>query len=199
MFAPDCTTRRDNAHGIEAREVLYPWHPWCGRSVWVHEVICKAGADALRCSLDGRETGRWLELPVWMFDRGTCVSTRLVSSPWVDCAALLALKECLARASAGGLADPRSSNAAGSGAEMSSCNQTRGTLDATPAPSVSRPASRRRAARPLWSSEDASPSAGADLAAATGRGPSDRDRVDGAPAQRPRRRRRAAPLTERAP
>jgi hypothetical protein len=23
-----CTKRRDNAHKIEEREVLYPWHPW---------------------------------------------------------------------------------------------------------------------------------------------------------------------------
>ena len=112
-----CTTRRDNAHGIEEREVLYQWHPWSGRAVRVHEVISKAGGDALRCSLATNEAGQWLEVPVWMFDRGTCLSVRLAPSPWVDCAVLLALKECLARASAGRLGDARSSNASDSGAE----------------------------------------------------------------------------------
>ena len=172
--APHCTTRHDNAHRIEEREVLYQWHPWCGRVVRVHEAISKGGGDALRCSLDDSEADRWLELPVWMFDRAICLSARLVASPWVDCAVLLALKECLARASAGRLGDARSSNASDSGAERNSCNQNRGTTDASPAPSAARPAS-RRAARPLRPAEGAAPGAGADLAAAAGRSPRDRD------------------------
>src|SRR6516164_4800562 len=194
-----CTTRRDNAHGIEEREVLNQWHPWSGRAVRVHEVISKAGGDALRCSLATDEAGRWLELPVWMFDRGTCLSVRLAPSPWVDCAALLALKECVARALAGRLGEARTSNASDSGAERNSCNQTRGTTDATPAPSATRPASRRRAARPLRPAEGAAPGAGADLAAAAGRSARDRDQTDGAPARRPRKRRTPALPTGRAP
>ena len=152
--SPRCTTRHDNAHRIEEREVLYQWHPWCGRVVRVHEAISKGGGDALRCSLDDSEADRWLELPVWMFDRAICLSARLVASPWVDCAVLLALKEYLARASAGRLGDARSSNASDSGAERDSCNQNRGTTDATPAPSATRPASRRRATRPLRPAAD---------------------------------------------
>jgi len=179
--------------------VLYAWHPWCGRAVRVHEVISKAGGDALRCSLDGGEVGRWLELPVWMFDRSICLSARLAASPWIDCASLLALKECLARASACGVDDPRSSNASSSGAERDSCNQTRGTARATPAPPITRPASGGRAARPLRPAESAAPGGGADLATAAGRSPRDRDQADGAPARGSRKRRPPAPPAGRAP
>ena len=64
-----CTTRSQNAHGTEERELLYRWHPWAGRSVHVHEVIEKAGWVAFRCSLTGIASDRRLEVPVWMFDR----------------------------------------------------------------------------------------------------------------------------------
>jgi len=179
--------------------VLYAWHPWCGRAVRVHEVISKAGGDALRCSLDGGEVGRWLELPVWMFDRSICLSARLAASPWIDCASLLALKDCLARALADGLGDVSSSNALSSGAQRNSRNQTRETARATPAPPITRPASRGRAARPLRPAKGASPAAGADLAAAAGRDPPDRDQADGVPAQQPREQRSRALPSGRAP
>ena len=61
-----CTTRSGNAHKTdkaEERGVLYPWHPWVGCVVLVHEVIEKADGVVLRCSRDGEATGRWLELP----------------------------------------------------------------------------------------------------------------------------------------
>lgn len=67
-----CTTRSQNAHGTEEREVLYPWHPWAGRAVHVHDVIEKAGWAAFRCSLNGVASDRRLEAPVWMFDRAAC-------------------------------------------------------------------------------------------------------------------------------
>jgi hypothetical protein len=50
-----CTTRSGNAHRTEVaqeREVLYPWHPWAGCVVHVHEAVEKAGGIFLRCSLD---------------------------------------------------------------------------------------------------------------------------------------------------
>jgi hypothetical protein len=51
-----CTTRRSNAHRTanpEEREVLYPWHPWAGCLVCVHEAIEKVDGIVLRCSRDG--------------------------------------------------------------------------------------------------------------------------------------------------
>src|SRR6266536_6713895 len=35
----NCTTRLRNTHGTEEREVLYPWHPWYGCLVRIHEVV----------------------------------------------------------------------------------------------------------------------------------------------------------------
>src|SRR5499425_221977 len=93
------TKRRDNAHKIEELEVFYPWHPWFGRVVHVHEVIEQRAGGVLRCSLDGDGSGRWLELPQWMFDRAACLTIRMAASPRVDAAALIALKTCLANGS----------------------------------------------------------------------------------------------------
>src|SRR4029077_1859240 len=36
------TTRFENAHGTEFRELLYRWHPWFGLRVCIHEEIDKA-------------------------------------------------------------------------------------------------------------------------------------------------------------
>jgi hypothetical protein len=67
-----CTTRLENAHGTEFRELLYPWHPWFGLRIGVHEVIEKSEDVVFRCSLSGSDADRWLEVPAWMFDRLTC-------------------------------------------------------------------------------------------------------------------------------
>jgi hypothetical protein len=86
-----CTTRSGNAHKTdkaEEREVLYPWHPWVGCVVLVHEVIEKADGVVLRCSRDGEAAGRWLELPAWMFDRAACLPMQVARCPRVDFAAL---------------------------------------------------------------------------------------------------------------
>src|SRR2546423_5504113 len=72
-YAPHCTRRRDNAHKIEELEVLYPWHPWFGRVVHVHEVIEQRAGGVLHGSPDGDASRRWLELPQWMFDRAACL------------------------------------------------------------------------------------------------------------------------------
>ncbi|PSH55580.1 hypothetical protein CU103_30600 [Phyllobacterium sophorae] len=61
-------TQRQNAHGTIERKLLYPWHPWSGHVVKVHEVIDKADGDFFRCSLTGLVSDRWLEIPSWMFD-----------------------------------------------------------------------------------------------------------------------------------
>src|SRR5438552_12911738 len=98
-----CTKRRDNAHKIEELEVLYPWHPWFGRVVHVHEVIEQRAGGVFHCSPDGDASRRWLELPQWMFDRAACLAIRMAASPCVDTAALITLKTCLADASGIGL------------------------------------------------------------------------------------------------
>ena len=117
--ADGCTKRRDNAHKIEELEVLYPWHPWFGRVIHIHEVIEQRAGGVLHCSLDGDASRRWLELPKWMFDRATCLAIRLAVSPRVDTAALIALKACLGDALGIGLCGGPLPNASGSGAGRS--------------------------------------------------------------------------------
>ena len=86
-----CTTERQNTHVIDMREVLYPWHPWFGRSIYAHEVIDKSGDAVFRCSLTGRPSDRLLEVPVWMFDRAACAVCRRVDMAYADSDALSAL------------------------------------------------------------------------------------------------------------
>ena len=194
-----CTTRRDNAHKIEERKVLYPWHPWFGRAVHVHEVIEKRAGGILRCSLDGGASGRWLELPKWMFDREACLPMRMATAPRVDSAALLALKMCLAAGWGAGSCGGPLSNASGSGAGMNSCKQDRGAGHATQAPPSTQPSSRRRAVRSLRSAGHEAPSSGAGVATAAGGDPRDGDQADGAPSPRSRTRRSPARPGGRAP
>ena len=73
------------------REVLYPWHPWAGCLVHVHEVVEKASGDAARCHRDDDPSRRCLELPLWMFDRAACATMRTMLVPQIDLAAILAL------------------------------------------------------------------------------------------------------------
>jgi hypothetical protein len=101
-----CTTRRGNAHRTdhaEECEVLYPWHPWAGCIVRVHEAVEKVDGTVLRCSRDGAAAERWLELPAWMFDRAMCLPMRIARDPFVEFAALAQLRELLAE---GGLERP---------------------------------------------------------------------------------------------
>jgi len=42
-------------------------------TVHIHQVVEKGLIGTLRCSVDGTTSGRWLELPVWMFDRAICL------------------------------------------------------------------------------------------------------------------------------
>src|SRR4051812_46269101 len=80
-FGPGCRTGRQNTHGIEEREVAYPWHPWAGRIVCIHEVTRKVGAEIFRYSLSDDPSVRCLELPGWMFDRTVCAPLRLAEAP----------------------------------------------------------------------------------------------------------------------
>jgi hypothetical protein len=90
-----CTTRRRNAHDTDIREFLYLWHPWSGHHVHIHEVIGRASGEVLRCSSAGSTSERWLEIPVWMFDRVTCSTLHICVAPYVNIAALSALARLL--------------------------------------------------------------------------------------------------------
>src|SRR5258708_34301070 len=41
--AGHCTRGFENAHRTILRELLYPWHPWFGKLVAIHEPIDKEG------------------------------------------------------------------------------------------------------------------------------------------------------------
>jgi hypothetical protein len=197
MPGPLSTRRRDNAHKIEEFEVLYPWHPWFGRVVHVHEVIENRAGGVLHCSPDGDASRRWLELPQWMFDRAACLAIRMAASPRVDTAALIALKTCLADAS-GGLCGGPLSNASASGAGRSSCSQNQGASRATQVPASTQPSSRRQAVRSFRSAGREAPDPGVRVATAAGEDPRDGDRADGAPTRRPPTPRSRAQLDGRA-
>lgn len=92
------TIRSQNTHGTAEREVLYPWHPWAGQSVHVHEVIEKAGRAAFRCSLTGVGPERRLDVPARRFDRVAGQSWQLRSVPVASGAALAALAALLSDA-----------------------------------------------------------------------------------------------------
>jgi hypothetical protein len=88
----DCTRGRRKTHVTEGAEVLYPWHPWFGRVVHVHEVIERGGEHIFRCDVDEKLSGRCLDVPAWMFDRVACLGVRRVATPQVDLAGLARLK-----------------------------------------------------------------------------------------------------------
>jgi hypothetical protein len=91
-----CRTGFENAHGTVFRELLYPWHPWCGLQIAVHEAITRADGIAFRCTLTESDGDRWLEVPTWMFDRATCPDqARLAAQPSVGLIALSALAKLL--------------------------------------------------------------------------------------------------------
>ncbi len=183
--AADYTKQRDNAHKIEELEVLYPWHPWFGRVVHVHEVIEQRAGGVLHCSPDGDASRRWLELPKWMFDRTTCLAIRMAASPRVDTAALIALKTCLADALGAGLCGGALSNATASGAGRNSCNQNQGAARATQVPASTQRSTRRQAIRSFRSAGREAPDPAVQVATAAGRDSPDGHRADGAPPRRP--------------
>jgi hypothetical protein len=89
-----CTTKLENAHNTEFRELLYPWHPWSGLRIGVHEAIEKPGGVVFRCDLTA-DSERWLEIPAWMFDRSVCARVHLEAEPHADLAALATLSVLL--------------------------------------------------------------------------------------------------------
>src|ERR1700675_1816433 len=123
------TTRFENAHRIVLREVLYRHHPWFGRRVCIHGTIDKAGYVFFRCTLEGSQADRWLEVPAWMFDRTAYPDPGLLAAqPYVSIEALAALSALLDLA----LKDQTPSAALLSGASRASHDQNRGETHVTP-------------------------------------------------------------------
>jgi hypothetical protein len=85
------TTRLENTHGTEFRELLYPWHPWFGLRVGVNAAIERSNGIVFRCNLSGSNAHRSLEIPAWMFDRVACANVRVAVDAHPDLAALTAL------------------------------------------------------------------------------------------------------------
>jgi hypothetical protein len=91
-----CTTRFENAHRTVLREVLYRHHPWFGRRVCIHGAVDKDGFVVFRCTLEGSQADRALEVPAWMFDRTVCPDPGLLAAqPYVSIEALAALSALL--------------------------------------------------------------------------------------------------------
>ena len=58
--------------------------------------IDKADHVVFRCTLDGSQADRWLEVPAWMFDRTACHDAGLLTAqPFVSIKALAALSVLL--------------------------------------------------------------------------------------------------------
>src|ERR1700758_719765 len=95
-LAPDedawcCTTRLENTHGTEFRDLLYRFHPWSGLQVAIHAAIERPDGVVFRCDLAASDSERWLEIPAWMFDRSACAKVRLAAEPHTDLSALVML------------------------------------------------------------------------------------------------------------
>ena len=163
---PHCRRRHHNTHVTERREVLYPWHPWFGMTVHIHQVVEKGRIGTLRCSVNDAASGRWLELPAWMFDRAICLPITLASSPRAHMAALESLRNLLIELRQ----SPPAIAAAGSGAQRNPHHQTRRSADAQPAPRFEKTAAssgpiqsvRQPAGRAAMASVAASDSVGSD-------------------------------------
>jgi hypothetical protein len=85
-----------NAHITESREVLYRWHPWHGRAVFIFSAISKGEYPVFRCALDPADVSRLLEVPQWMFDATTCCHIKFSATPKVSLEALRGLDKLLA-------------------------------------------------------------------------------------------------------
>ena len=94
-----CTSRQQNAHVTESRVVLYRWHPWHGRSVFIHGAVVKHEHAVYRCVLEHAHDSRALEVAQWMFDPAACWRIRLSSLPSVTCEALRELRHLIETAS----------------------------------------------------------------------------------------------------
>ena len=174
--ACNCTTRLENAHGTEFREVLYRWHPWSGRRVAVHETVSRSDGIVFRCTLTGGG-GRQLELPAWMFDRAACRDAfPLAAPPHVCVAALCRLSElvrdALRRRTSASTASPAQASCA-------SRNDDGGEAHVSlPNEGIERPPQQATTARPVRRKPAAVGRQCAGLVGPSGRGEKRADRPD---------------------
>jgi hypothetical protein len=94
----------------------------------VHGAVDKAGDVVFRCTLDGSQADRWLEVPAWMFDRTACPDPELLTAqPFASIDALAALSALLDLA----LKERTPSAALLSGASRASHDQNRAETHVT--------------------------------------------------------------------
>src|ERR1017187_2064052 len=87
-----CTTRQRETHSTDCRELLYVWHPWYGRHVFIHCAVSKAYPPSFHCNLEPGSTLRFMQIPQWMFDVETLCAVRQGESPEVS-EALIEIRE----------------------------------------------------------------------------------------------------------
>src|SRR5258708_2788193 len=158
---------------------------WAGCLVHIHEVVEKTGREVFRCSLSGQASGRWLEIPDWMFDRAAGAAWRVGAAPYVDIAVLTALATLLQDVTSVSSAP---SQLRDSSAALGSHDANRGDVHAAPAyrspPSSQQCTSVRSVLRPAHRR-----GADAAMAGVARRDAPYADEADGPPDLRPRRRR----------
>ncbi len=89
------TSRQQNTHIGELRDICYPWHPWRDRNVRVHATLVKRGQAVARCSLEDAQPFRIVEVPLWMLDAAACCKIQAAKSSVVNVESLRELKELL--------------------------------------------------------------------------------------------------------
>jgi len=160
---------------------LYSWHPWFAHRVAVHEAIGKPNEVVFRCTLSGSDAGRAVEIPAWMFDRTVCAAARLTAAPYVNAAALSALRDLLWHA----LGDPSAlSSEPVSGVSRTSPDQDRREAHASQQKGMPDQAGERSAgpaaARPVWRRSPQSHSGYANVAGIAAGDTGNANRSDGA-------------------
>ena len=88
-------TRQQNTHIRDLREICYQWHPWHGRRVRVRAELIRHGHAVAYCSLEEVQTGRVLEVPLWMLDVAICSRTRMAKPGFASAQSLRELRETL--------------------------------------------------------------------------------------------------------
>jgi hypothetical protein len=79
----------------DIREIRYSYHPWHGRSVWVHATLVKHGQAVVHCSLEEIQTSQVLEAPFWMLVAAVCCKARASKPGFASAQSLRELKEVL--------------------------------------------------------------------------------------------------------
>ena len=81
----------------ESREILYPWHAWFGRLVWVYGTRVCHGRSIARYGLEQRHDARGIEIAQWMFETAACCHMHMAGEPVTSVDALRDLRNLLSR------------------------------------------------------------------------------------------------------